>query len=149
MCSAVTAKEGLFNVFKAVDHIAIAVEDLNEAIKQFEGQFGVPVKHREVIESDGVEIALIEVGGTAIELVQGISDSSPIKKYVEKKGPGIHHIAFEVADIVGALKKLEAAGVKIIDKTPRRGKEDSLIAFIQPGSTQKVLYELVQKKSSD
>ena len=136
-------------MFKGVDHIAIAVENLDEAIEQFEGQFGVPVKHREVIESDGVEIALIEVGGTAIELVQGISDDSPIKKYVEKKGPGIHHIAFEVADIAGAIEKLKTAGVKMIDKTPHRGKSDSLIAFIHPESTQKILYELVQKKSNE
>jgi methylmalonyl-CoA/ethylmalonyl-CoA epimerase len=136
-------------VLKGVDHIAIAVGDLDASIKQFKEQFGVPVKHREIVESNGVEIALIEVGGTAIELVQGITENSPIKRYVEKKGPGIHHIAFEVEDILDTLSKLEAAGIKMIDQTPRPGKQGSQVAFIHPESTQKILYELVQKKSSE
>jgi methylmalonyl-CoA epimerase len=134
-------------MLKGVDHIAIAVVNLDASIKQFEEQFGVAVKHREVVESNGVEIALIEVGGTAIELVQGITENSPIKKYVEKKGPGIHHIAFEVEDIQETLKKLGAVGIKMIDKNPRPGKQGSQVAFIHPESTQKILYELVQKKS--
>jgi methylmalonyl-CoA/ethylmalonyl-CoA epimerase len=133
-------------MFKAVDHISIAVKDLDASIEQFRDTFGVPVKHREILEANGVEIALIEIGGTSIELVQGISDTSPIRMYVENKGPGIHHIAFEVEDIHETLKILAAAGIEMIDRTPRRGKQGSLIAFIHPDSTQKILYELVQKK---
>lgn len=137
------------SILKGVDHIAIAVQDLDASIKQFEEQFGIKVKHREIVESNGVEIALVEVGGTAIELVQGITDDSPIKKYVNKKGSGIHHIAFEVEDIQAALAAMNAAGVKMIDNTPRPGKQGSQVAFIHPESTQKILYELVQKKSED
>ena len=135
-------------MFKQIDHIAIAVEDLDEAIRLYEEQFATHVSNREFIEKDGVEIAVIEVGGTSIELVEAKSEYSSIHRFIATKGAGIHHIAFEVDDIKSAIASLEEASVELIDKTPRTGKEGSLVAFIHPKSTQKVLYELVQKKPS-
>jgi methylmalonyl-CoA epimerase len=133
-------------MFKQIDHIAIAVEDLDEAVRLYEKQFQTHVSYREYIEQDGVEIAVIKVGGTRIELVEGKTEKSPIQSFVSTKGPGIHHIAFEVDDIESAIASLKDASMQLIDDKPRMGKEGSLVAFIHPKSTQKVLYELVQKK---
>lgn len=127
-----------------IDHIAIAVENLDEAIGTYEAVFGGSVKHREFVEAFGVEIATISIGETDVELIEGKSKDSPIRKFVEKRGPGLHHIAFAVPDIRKALDQLRADGVRLIDETPRRGKENSLVAFIHPESTDRVLYELVQ-----
>ena len=129
---------------KNIDHIAIAVENLDEALAVYEKTFGLTAAHREYVEDFGVEIATLPIGDTAIELIEGKDPVSPIRKFVATRGPGLHHIAYTVDDIVAALAELEAAGVQLIDKTPRRGKENSLVAFIHPRSTQKVLYELVQ-----
>jgi methylmalonyl-CoA/ethylmalonyl-CoA epimerase len=133
-------------MFKQIDHIAIAVDNLDEAVQLYENQFQARVSHREFIEQDGVEIAVITVGGTSIELVEGRSEKSPIRRYVANRGPGIHHIAFEVEDIESAIAALRSASIELIDDKPRPGKEGSLVAFIHPKSTQKILYELVQKK---
>lgn len=136
-------------MFKQIDHIAIAVEDLDKAVALYEENFAAHVSHRERIETDGVEIAVIEVGGTSIELVEAKSEKSPIRKFIESKGAGIHHIAFEVDDIESAIALLKAGSIELIDEKPRPGKEGSLVAFIHPRSTQKILYELVQKKLSN
>jgi len=135
-------------MFKQIDHIAIAVDDLDVAVRLYEEKFHAKISHREYIERDGVEIAVIEVGATSIELIAPRSEKSPIHGYLAKKGPGIHHIAFEVDDIESAVAALRAAGVRLIDEKPRPGKEGSLVAFLHPESTQKILYELVQKKRS-
>ena len=137
-----TAKDS--RVFDRIDHIAIAVESLDDTIALYEKTFGLPVSHRELVADFNVEIATIEVGETAIEFLEGKSDDSPIRKFIQKRGPGIHHIAYVVEDIEQALAKLRAQGVQLIDEKPRRGKENSLVAFIHPASTAKVLYELVQ-----
>ncbi len=97
----------------------------------------------------GVETATFEIGGTAIELVQGTTDGSPIRKFVETKGPGIHHIAFAVGDVEDAIAALKKDGLRLIDETPKPGKEGSLIAFIHPKSTQKILFELVEPAKKD
>ena len=91
-----------------------------------------------------MEIATISVGGTDVELIEAKRDDSPIRKFIEKRGPGLHHIAFTVPDINKALEQLRKDGVRLIDETPRRGKDNSLVAFIHPQSTESVLYELVQ-----
>jgi len=127
-----------------VDHIAIAVADLDEALAMYETVFAAKATHRESIDDFGVEIATIAVGDTAIELIAAKSDDSPIHKFVAKNGPGLHHVAYAVPDIEAALQELTAQGVELIDKKPRRGKENSRVAFIHPRSTGKVLYELVQ-----
>jgi methylmalonyl-CoA/ethylmalonyl-CoA epimerase len=127
-----------------LDHIAIAVENLDEAIELYERILGLAVTHREQVADSEADTATFELEGAAIELVQGTSEGSAIRKFVKARGPGIHHIAFAVEDIDQALADLKAKGVRLIDKTPRRGKGNSRVAFIYPGSTQRILYELVQ-----
>jgi len=133
-------------VFDHVDHIAIAVEDIDSSIELYASAFGKTPSHRERVEDFKVEIATVDVGDTAIEFIQPTSDDSPIRKFLNERGPGIHHIAFRVDDIHAALKELVAKGTHVIDKSPRNGKDGSLVAFIHPRSTERVLYELVQIK---
>ena len=131
---------------RGIDHIAIAVENLDTAIATFESVFGLKAHHREEIAGFGVVIATIATRDTEIELVQGTTPDSPITKFVATRGPGLHHIAFEVGDIDGALKKLAASGVALIDTVARPGKQGSRVAFIHPKATGKVLCELVERK---
>ena len=131
---------------RGIDHIAIAVENLDAAIATFESVFGLKAHHREEIAGFGVAIATIATRDTEIELVQGTTPDSPITKFVATRGPGLHHIAFEVGDIDGALKKLAASGVALIDTVARPGKQGSRVAFIHPKATGKVLCELVERK---
>jgi len=131
-------------MINAIDHIAIAVDDLDAAIVLYENTLGFKVTHREHIDGYDVDIATFDVGGTAIELLQGTDASSAIHRFVQTRGPGLHHIAFVVDDIEKSLAELRAKGVRLIDESPRRGKENSLVAFVHPKSTRGVLYELVQ-----
>ena len=131
-------------MIKSIDHVAIAVEDLDKTLDQFERLFGAKVEHRETIDGYGVEVATVNLGNTCIEFVEGKTPDSPTRKYIDKKGPGIHHIALEVDDIASAMAALAAAGAELIDRTPRPGKGGSQVAFIHPKSTGKILYELVQ-----
>ncbi|MCK5406842.1 MAG: methylmalonyl-CoA epimerase [Candidatus Krumholzibacteria bacterium] len=131
-------------MIKGIDHVAIAVDNLDETLEKFELLFGVKADHREVIESYHVEVATVNLGNTCIEFVEGKTPDSPTRKYIEKKGPGIHHVALEVDDIAAAISALTAAGARMIDQTPRPGKDGSLVAFVHPSSTGKTLYELVQ-----
>jgi methylmalonyl-CoA/ethylmalonyl-CoA epimerase len=131
-------------LFERVDHIAVAVENLDDALTMWEKVFGVRARHRELVTDFGVEIATIEAGGTAIELIEGKSPDSPIRKFVEKRGPGLHHVAFVVPDIVAALAQLRTEGVRLIDETPRNGKEGTRVAFVHPKAAGGVLYELVE-----
>ena len=134
-------------MIQEIDHIAIAVENLDQAIALYEKTLGLAVTHRECVAGSGVDTATFRIGGTSIELVAGTTPDSAIGKFVQAHGPGIHHIAFAVGSIEKALSDLKAKGVRLIDETPRHGKEDSLIAFVHPKSTQKVLYEFVQRAS--
>jgi methylmalonyl-CoA/ethylmalonyl-CoA epimerase len=131
-------------MIKGIDHVAIAVENLDETLAQFERLFGVRAEHRETIAGYNVEVATVNVGNTCIEFVEGKTPDSPTRKYVEKKGAGIHHIALEVGDIVSAIAALTAGGAELIDKEPRTGKGGSKVAFIHPKSSGKILYELVE-----
>lgn len=131
-------------MIKGIDHVAIAVENLDDTLSRFERLFGVKADHRETIAGYGVEVATVNLGNTCVEFVEGKSPDSATRKYIDNKGPGIHHIAFEVGDIVSALATLAAAGAELIDKSPRTGKGGSKVAFIHPKSTGKILYELVQ-----
>ncbi|MCZ6766018.1 MAG: methylmalonyl-CoA epimerase [bacterium] len=133
-------------MFDHVDHIAIAVEDIDRSIALYVTTFGQAPSHRERVEDFKVEIATVNIGETAIEFIQPTSGDSPIRKFLDERGQGIHHIAFRVDDICAALKELEAKGAEVIDKSPRKGKDGSLVAFIHPRSTERVLYELVQVK---
>jgi methylmalonyl-CoA/ethylmalonyl-CoA epimerase len=131
---------------RGIDHIAVAVENLDDAVALFESVFGLKAQHREAIPALGVAIATLQTGGTEIELVHGTTPDSPITKFVATRGPGLHHIAFEVGDIDGALKKLAAKGIPLIDPIARPGKQGSRVAFIHPKATGKVLCELVERK---
>ena len=130
---------------RRIDHIAIAVENLDAAIALFDSVFGLKAHHREEIAGFGVAIATIRTGDAEIELVQGTTPDSPITKFVATRGPGLHHIAFEVGDIDGALQKLAAKGIALIDAVARPGKQGSRVAFIHPKATGRVLCELVQR----
>lgn len=131
-------------MFERIDHIAVAVDNIDLAIELYQGTLGMKLTGREYLEGFGVEIATLQVGETAIELLQARHPESPIHKFIEKRGPGLHHVAFVVDDIVKALAQLKKDGLRLIDETPRPGKGNSLVAFIHPASTYSVLYELVQ-----
>lgn len=136
-------------MLKRIDHIAVAVDDIDAALEMYERVFGLKAAGRESIEEYGVDVATIDVGGTSIELVAARSADSPIRRFVDKNGSALHHVAYEVDDIEDALKTLEAGGARLIDRKPRHGKDGSLVAFIHPQSTRNVLYELVQRASHE
>ena len=135
-------------MFKRIDHIAIAVANLEETLALLENVLGVTADHREVIKDYAVELATLRLGETAIELVSGTTADSPISKYIARRGPGIHHIALEVSDIESAIQQV-GAKAKMIDGQPRTGKDDSRVAFIHPGSTAGILFELVENRRKD
>ena len=131
-------------MIRGIDHIAIAVDDLEAAIQLFESVLGMKLKHREEVAGFKVKIATLATGGTDIELIQAASPDSPIAKFVAERGPGIHHIAVVVPDIDAALATLAQQGVQLIDQTARPGKDGSRVAFIHPKATGRVLCELVE-----
>jgi methylmalonyl-CoA epimerase len=132
-------------MIKRVDHIAIAVKNLDEALSAYEKIFGLKPEKIEDIPEQGVKAALIPIGeGSEIELIQPINTESGVAKFLEKKGEGIHHIALEVENVDQELKSLAAQGVELIDKEPRSGLAGR-IAFLHPKSTMGILYELCQK----
>ena len=128
-----------------IDHVAIAVEDLEAAIAWYEAAFGATVEHREVVESDGVEEALLKVAESYIQLLTPTRDDSPVAKYLEKKGEGLHHIGYRVADCAAALEAVKAQGGRVIDEAPRPGSRGTTVAFIHPKTAFGTLIELVQE----
>lgn len=131
-------------MLKKVNHIGIAVKSIEEA-KKFYETMGLKVEGEEVVEEQKVRVAFIQVGETRIELLEATSEDSPVAKFIEKRGEGIHHIAFQVDDIEKALELLKSKGVRLIDEKPRRGAHNTRIAFIHPKSTNGVLVELCQE----
>ena len=127
-----------------IHHVAIAVEDLDEAIAGFSEQYGFEPLSREVIEEQGVEEAMIAVGGSHIQLLEPLSPETPVGRFLAAKGPGMHHIAFAVADIDEALAHLEAQGARLIDEKPRVGGGGHKIAFVHPKALAGTLIELVE-----
>jgi len=117
-----------------IDHVAIAVEDLEAAIAWYEAAFGATVEHREVVESDGVEEALLNVAESYVQLLTPTRDDSPVAKYLEKKGEGMHHIGYRVADCAEALESLRAQGARLLDEVPRPGSRGTTVAFVHPKS---------------
>jgi methylmalonyl-CoA/ethylmalonyl-CoA epimerase len=128
-----------------IDHVAIAVSDLDAAIEYYERAFGATVAHREVVERDGVEEALMRVADSYIQLSMPIRDNSPVARFIEKRGEGIHHIAFRVDDCAVALEAMKAAGATPIDDAPRPGSRGTTVAFIHPKGSFGTLIELVQE----
>jgi methylmalonyl-CoA epimerase len=128
-----------------IDHVAIAVRDLPAAIEWYRDVFGAIVEHREIVESDGVEEALVRVAESYVQLLTPTRDDSPVAKYLEKKGEGLHHVAYRVADCAAALEAVKALGYQVIDQTPRPGSRATTVAFILPKASFGTLIELVQE----
>ena len=131
-------------LFGRIDHIGVAVEDLDAAIELYRGPFGMPEQHRETVEEQGVEAVLLEVGEGHVELLRPLSDDTAVGKFLASRGPGLHHVAYAVEDIDVTLGQLRDAQVRLIDEQPRIGIQGKRIAFLHPRSTGGVLTELVE-----
>jgi methylmalonyl-CoA/ethylmalonyl-CoA epimerase len=132
-------------ILTEIDHIAIAVKDLEAAIDYYKRAFGAEVDHREIVESDGVEEALLKVAESYVQLLTPTRPDSPVAKAIEKRGEGLHHIGYRVADCAAALDAMLAAGATAIDKAPRPGSRGTTVAFIHPKGSFGTLIELVQE----
>ena len=131
-------------MFGRIDHIGVVVDDLDEAVDLYEKRFGMPEAHRETVEAFDVEAVLLDVGDGHVELLRPLSGESGIGRFLEKNGPGMHHVAYQTDDIDSALKAVRESGLRLIDEEPRRGIRNSRVAFLHPKSTGGVLTELVQ-----
>lgn len=131
-------------MFDRIDHIGVAVEDIEEALALYRDALEMDVAHREVVEEQGVEAVLLDVGENHVELLAPLGPDTPVGKFLAKRGPGLHHVAYQVSDIEAALAELAQAGLPLIDKEPRVGIRKALVAFVDPKGTGKVLTELVQ-----
>jgi len=128
-----------------VDHVAIAVRDLDAAVDWYRQTFGATVTHREVVERDGVEEALLSVADSYIQLLTPTREDSPVAKYLDTKGEGLHHVGYRVDDCAEALKQAVSAGARAIDETPRPGSRGTTVAFLHPKTAFGTLIELVQE----
>ena len=131
-------------MFDRIDHIGVAVDDLESAISLYEGTFEMRLAHRETVESQGVEAVLLDVGEGHVELLRPLGPDTVVGKFLEKRGPGLHHVAYSVGDIDATLASLSDAGVELIDSEARVGIRGSRVAFIHPRATGTVLTELVE-----
>ena len=128
-----------------IDHVAIAVADLDAAIAWYQAIFGATVAHREVVESDGVEEALLKVADSYIQLLTPVSPESPVARYLERHGEGLHHVGYRVADVAAALAVLTDHGARVIDAAPRPGSRGTTVVFVHPKASFGTLIELVQE----
>ena len=131
-------------MIKKIAHIAIAVQDLHESLKYYTEILGLACLALEDVPDQMVRVAILPIGDTRIELVESISEESPIAKFIAKRGEGLHHIAFTVGNIQAALSHLEGKKIKLIDSTPRAGADGNQVAFLHPDSTQGVLTEICE-----
>ena len=131
-------------MFGLIDHIGVAVEDLDAAIALYEGTFAMPLAHRETVEEQGVEAVLLDVGACHVELLRPLGEDTAVGKFLAKRGPGLHHVAYRVDDIDAVLGQLRDAGVALIDSEPRVGIRQSRVAFLHPKATAGVLTEIVE-----
>jgi methylmalonyl-CoA/ethylmalonyl-CoA epimerase len=131
-------------MFGRIDHIGVAVEDIDAAIGLYEGSFEMSLAHRETVEDQGVEAVLLDIGDGHVELLRPLGPETAVGKFLERKGPGLHHVAYAVDDIDGALERLAAAGLELIDTEARVGIRESRVAFLHPRSTGGVLTEIVE-----
>ena len=130
-----------------INHLGIATKGIDDALAFWADALGLENVHTETVEDQKVRVAMLPIGESRVELLEPTSDDSPISKFLEKRGPGIHHIAVEVDDIEAALARLKDQGMRLIDEAPRIGAEGCLVAFVHPSSTNGVLLELVQTNS--
>lgn len=131
-------------MFGAIDHVGIAVDDLDAAIDLYSGSFGMSIEYRETVTEQGVEAVLLGVGESHVELLSPLGDETPVGKFLAKKGPGIHHIAYRCEDVAAVLEQCRQNGLRLIDEQPRIGIRNSKVAFLHPVSSGGVLIELVQ-----
>jgi methylmalonyl-CoA epimerase len=131
-------------MFARIDHVGVAVEDLDAAIGLYEKTYEMKLVHRETVQEQGVEAVLLDVGENHVELLAPLGPDTPVGKFLAKKGPGIHHVAYQVADIDAALESLKASGLRLIDETPRIGIRGSRVAFLHPAASGGVLTEIVE-----
>jgi methylmalonyl-CoA/ethylmalonyl-CoA epimerase len=135
-------------VFGRIDHIGVAVEDLDEAIALYGDRLGMPLQHRETVEEQGVEAVLLGVGDSHVELLRPLGPDTAVGKFLERRGPGLHHVAYGTDDIDSALDAVRGAGLRLIDERPRTGIRGSRVAFLHPKSTGGVLTELVEPQEN-
>jgi len=131
-------------VLARIDHIGVAVEDLDRAVSLYRDQLGMPVEHRERVESFGVDAVLMGIGEGHVELLEPISPESAVAQFLERRGPGMHHVAYATGDIDAALASARSAGLEAIDEEPRIGIRGTRVAFLHPKSSGGVLIELVE-----
>ena len=127
-----------------IDHIGVAVEDIDASLALYEQAYAMELVHREVVEEQGVEAVLLDVGENHVELLRPLGPDTPVGKFLAKRGPGLHHVAYQVTDIEATLAQLRDAGLRLIDETPRTGIRQSRVAFLHPASSGGVLTEIVQ-----
>jgi methylmalonyl-CoA/ethylmalonyl-CoA epimerase len=131
-----------------VDHVGIAVPDLEAAVERYRGAFGIEPAHRETVEDQGVEEVMFAVGTSYIQLLGALSPSTPVGRFLRRRGGGIHHVAYRVQDIASALERLKQQRVPLVDEEPRRGSRGTTVAFVHPKGFGGVLVELVQEPDS-
>ena len=131
-------------MFGRIDHIGVAVEDLDEAVALYSERFGMPVQHRETVEEQGVEAVLMGIGESHVELLRPLDADTAVGRFLARNGPGLHHVAYGTDDIESALERVREAGLALIDEQPRTGIRGSRVAFVHPKSTGGVLTELVE-----
>ena len=131
-------------MFGRIDHIGVAVADLDAAIELHTERYGMPLVHRETIAAQGVEAALLDVGESHVELLAPLSDDTPVGRFLARHGPGLHHVAYGVDDVESVLARLRERGVRLIDETPRTGIRGTQVAFLHPKTAGGILTELVE-----
>ncbi len=131
-------------MFSRIDHVGVAVSELEPALELYAQTMELVVAHREVVAEQGVEAVLLDVGENHVELLAPLGEDTPVGKFLAKQGPGLHHVAYQVADIEATLSALKAAGMRMIDEQPRTGIRGSRVAFVHPRSSLGVLTEIVQ-----
>jgi methylmalonyl-CoA epimerase len=131
-------------MLSTIDHVGVAVEDIDAALALYRDALGMPLVHRETMAEQGVDAALLEVGDGHVELLQPLGPETAVGKFLSRRGPGLHHVAYRVADVEATLNALAEAGLRLIDERPRNGIRGSRVAFVHPASTGGVLTEIVQ-----
>jgi methylmalonyl-CoA epimerase len=131
-------------VFSRIDHIGVAVEELEPALELYRDRLELALAHREVVSEQGVEAVLLDLGENHVELLAPLAPDTPVGKFLARQGPGLHHVAYQVSDIEAALEQLKRDGMQLIDSEPRTGIRGSRVAFLHPRSTLGVLTEIVQ-----
>jgi methylmalonyl-CoA/ethylmalonyl-CoA epimerase len=135
-------------MLSVIDHVGVAVQEIESALPFYRDVLGMPLVHRETIDEQGVDAALLDVGDGHIELIAPLGPETGVARFLERRGPGLHHVAYRVADIDATLATLAAAGVRLIDEQPRTGIRHSRVAFVHPGGTGGVLTEIVEPAGS-